>query len=48
VSGAGIFYSHHRVQTDPGVHQASHSTVTFDFIPESKAAGAWSWPITSI
>jgi len=34
------FFLHHRVQNGSGAHPASY--------PMGKAAGAWSWPLTSI
>jgi hypothetical protein len=45
--GAGNFSFHHRVQNGSGAHPASYPMGT-GFFPGSKAAGAWSWPITSI
>jgi hypothetical protein len=40
--------SHHRVQNGSGAHPASYPTGTRGFFPGSKAAAAWSWPLTSI
>jgi len=42
------FSSHHHVQTGAGVHPASYLTDTRVSFPGSKAAGTWSWPLTSI
>jgi hypothetical protein len=39
-AGAGNFSLHYRVQNGSGAHPASYLM--------SKAAGAWSWPLTSI
>jgi hypothetical protein len=41
------FYSN-RVQNDSGAHPASYSVGTRGSSPGGKAAGAWSWPLTSI
>jgi hypothetical protein len=38
----------HRVQTDSGAHPDSYPMGTGDSFPGDKAAGAWSWPLTSI
>jgi hypothetical protein len=46
-AGAGNF-SHHRVQTGPGVHPASYPMGTRGSYSGGKAAGAWSWTLTSI
>jgi len=46
-AGAGNF-SRHRVQTGSGAHPASYPRGSGGFFPGSKAAGAWSWPLTSI
>jgi hypothetical protein len=32
----------------PAAHPASYSMSTRDYFPGGKAAGAWSWPLTSI
>jgi len=46
-AGAGNFSSHHRIQTGFGTHLASYSMDTRGCFPGSKAAGEWSWPLTS-
>jgi hypothetical protein len=46
-AGAGNFSLHHRVQTGSGAHPASYPVVTKGSFPGGKAAGAWSWPLTS-
>jgi hypothetical protein len=46
--GAGNFPVHHRVQTGSGAHPASYLVGTRGSFPGDKAAGAWSWPLTSI
>jgi len=38
----------HRVQNRSGTHPASYPMGTRGSFPVSKAAGAWSWPLTSI
>jgi hypothetical protein len=45
--GAGNFSLHHRVHTGSGVYPASYPMGTRDSFPGGKAAGAWSWPLTS-
>jgi hypothetical protein len=35
------------VQTDSGAHPASYPVGTGDSFPGGKAAGAWSWALTS-
>jgi hypothetical protein len=45
---AGNFSLHHRVQTGSGAHPASYPMGNRGSFPGSKAAGAWSWPLTSI
>jgi hypothetical protein len=47
---AGVWYFslHHRVQTGSGVHPTSYPMGTRGSFPEDKAAGVWSWPLTSI
>jgi hypothetical protein len=35
------------VQTGSGVHPTSYPIVTGGSFPRGKAAGAWSWPLTS-
>jgi hypothetical protein len=47
-AGAGNFSLHHRVQNGSGAHKASYPKVTRASFPGSKAAGTWSWPLTSI
>jgi hypothetical protein len=37
----------HRVQTSPGSHPASYALVTVSYFLGSKAAGTWSWRLTS-
>jgi hypothetical protein len=46
-AGAGSFSLHHRVQNGSGAHPASYQMGTGDSFPRDKAAGAWSWPLTS-
>jgi hypothetical protein len=41
-------FSLHSVQTDSGAHAASYPMDTGGSFPGGKAAGAWSWPLTSI
>jgi hypothetical protein len=41
------FYILHVIQTDSGAHQASYSMDTEGSFPGTKAAGVWSWPLTS-
>jgi hypothetical protein len=45
---AGDFSLHHRVQNGSEAHPASYPTGTRSSFPGGKAAGAWSWPLTSI
>jgi hypothetical protein len=47
-AGAGNFSLHHRVQNGSGAHPASYPLGTRGSFLGGKAAGAWSWPITSI
>jgi len=47
-AGAGNFSLHHRVQTSSGPHPASHPMGNKGSFPAGKAAGTWSWPLTSI
>jgi hypothetical protein len=47
-AGAGNFSLHHRVQKGSGAHPASYPMGTRVSFPGGKAAGAWSWPLTSI
>jgi hypothetical protein len=46
--GAGNFSLLPRVQTGSGTHPASYPLGTGGSFPGCKAAGAWSWPLTSI
>jgi hypothetical protein len=46
-AGAGNFSLHHGVQTGSGAHPDSYPMGTRYFLPGGKAAGAWSWPLTS-
>jgi hypothetical protein len=46
--GAGNSSPHHRVQTGSGAHAASYPIGTRGSFSGEKAAGAWSWPLTSI
>jgi len=41
-------FSHHRVQTGSGAHPPSYTIGTRGSFPAAKAAGAWSWSLTSI
>jgi hypothetical protein len=45
---AGNCSLHHRIQNGSGAHPASYPMGTRDSFPRGKAAGAWSWPLTSI
>jgi hypothetical protein len=47
-AGAGNFSLHHRVHNGSGAHRASYPMGTRGSFPGSKAAGAWSWQLTSI
>jgi hypothetical protein len=47
-AGAGNFSFHYRVQNGSGAHPASYTMATVSSFPGGKAAGAWSWPLTSI
>jgi hypothetical protein len=47
-AGAGNFSLRHHVQTGSGSHPASYPVGTGGSFPGGKAAGAWSWPLTSI
>jgi hypothetical protein len=47
-NSAENFSLHHRVQTDFVAHPASYPMGTSGSIPGSKAAGEWSWSLTSI
>jgi hypothetical protein len=46
-AGARNFSVLHRVRTGSGVYSASYIAGTGDIFPRSKAAGAWSWTLTS-
>jgi hypothetical protein len=45
---AGNYSPHHSVQNGSGAHPASYPMGTRGSFPGGKAAGAWSWPLTSI
>jgi hypothetical protein len=45
---AGNFSLHHRVQNGSGAHPASYPMDNWGSFLGGKAAGAWSWPLTSI
>jgi hypothetical protein len=47
-AGAGNFSLHHRVKNGSEAHPASYPMGTTGSFPGDKAAGAWSWPLTSI
>jgi hypothetical protein len=47
-AGAGNFSVHHRVQNGYGAYPASYRMGTRGSFPGGKAAGVWSWPLTSI
>jgi hypothetical protein len=47
-AGAGKFSLHYHVQNGSGAHPASYPMGTRSSFPGCKAAGAWSWPLTSI
>jgi hypothetical protein len=47
-AGAGNYSLHHRVQNGSGAHPASYAMGTRCSFLRSKAARAWSWPLTSI
>jgi hypothetical protein len=47
-AGAGNFYLHYRVQNGSGSQPASYQMGTRGSFPRGKAAGTWSWPLTSI
>jgi len=48
LSRAWNFLLRHRVQTGSGAHLAFYPTDTGDSFARCEAAGAWSWPHTSI
>jgi hypothetical protein len=45
---AGNFSLHHHVQNGSGAHPASYPMGIRGSFSEGKAAGPWSWPLTSI
>jgi hypothetical protein len=45
--GAGYYSLHHRVQAGSVTHRASYLMGIRGSLPGGKAAGAWSWPLTS-
>jgi hypothetical protein len=47
-AGAGNFSLHHRIQNGSGSNSASYPMGTRGSFPGGKAAGAKSWPLTSI
>jgi hypothetical protein len=47
-AGVGNFSLHHRVQNCSGAHPASYPMGTRGCFPGGKAAGTWSWSLTSI
>jgi hypothetical protein len=47
-TSAGNFSLHHCIQNDSGAHPDSYPMDTRDSFSVSKAAGAWSWQLTSI
>jgi hypothetical protein len=47
-AGAGNLFLHHRVQNVSEAHPPSYPMGTRGPFPRGKAAGAWSWPLTSI
>jgi hypothetical protein len=47
-AGAGNFSIHHLVQTGSGAHPPSYPLGTTVSFPGGKAAGEWSWPLTSM
>jgi hypothetical protein len=46
--GAGNYSLQHRVQSCSEAHSASYAMGTRGSFPGGKAAGTWSWPLTSI
>jgi hypothetical protein len=46
--GAGNFSLHHRIQNGSGAHPASYPMGARRSLLGGKAAGMWSWPLTSI
>jgi hypothetical protein len=47
-AGAGNFSLHHCVQNGSGTHSATYTMGNRVSFTGGKAAGAWSWPLTSI
>jgi hypothetical protein len=47
-AGTGNFSLHYRVQNGPGAHPPYYPMGNRGSFPGGKAAGAWSWPHTSI
>jgi hypothetical protein len=47
-AGAGNISPYHHVQNGSGAHPASNPMGTRGSFPGGKAAGVWSWPLTSI
>jgi hypothetical protein len=47
-AGAGNYSPHHRVQTGSGGHPISYLIGARGPFSGAKAAGSWSWPLTSI
>jgi hypothetical protein len=47
LAGAGNFSFHRRVQNLSGAHSPSYQTGTRITFPGDKAAGAWSWSLSS-
>jgi len=48
MAGDGSLSLYHPIQTDSGAHPPSYSMGAGASFPDGKAAGAWSWPLTSI
>jgi hypothetical protein len=46
-AAAGNFSLHHRVQNGSGAHPVSYPMDTRESFRGVKAAGVWSWPLTS-
>jgi hypothetical protein len=47
-AGTGNFSLHHHVQNSSGAHPPSYAMGTRGYFPGGKAAGAWSWTLTSM
>jgi len=47
-AGAGNLFLHHLVYTGSGAYLPSYPKGIRSSFPGSKAAGVWSWPLTSI